>query len=145
MYIATVQGQTTPGHEILMSTETSCHFAHLLQKIYLKSEFIQFFSWFSILPRDRAWQPVWDEILMSTGTSCPFSHLLQVLNKFLWSPILSNFLYDLIHVYSPEAGADSPQGTKFWYQQKGLITLPICCKFQRNLFECWFYTNFFMI
>ena len=23
------------------------------------------------------------------------------------------FLYDLIHVYSPGAGADSPQGTKF--------------------------------
>ena len=41
----------------------------------------------------------------------------------------------LIHVYSPGVGADSPQGTKFLCQQKGLITLPICCKFQRNLFE----------
>ena len=37
------------------------------------------------------------------------------------------------------------QGTKFWCQQKGLITLPICCKFQRNLFEVWFYTILFMI
>ena len=55
------------------------------------------------------------------------------------------FFHDLIHVYSPGAGADSPQGTKFWCQQKGLITLPIGCKFQRNNFEVWFYTIFFMI
>ena len=37
--------------------------------------------------------------------------------------------------YSPGAGADSPQGTKFLCQQKGLITLPIYCKFQRNLLK----------
>ena len=58
---------------------------------------------------------------------------------------MSYFFHDFIHVHSPGAGADSPQGTKFWCQQKGLITLPICCKFQRNLFEVWFYTFFFMI
>ena len=67
------------------------------------------------------------------------------LKKCLWNMILYNFFHDLIHVYSPGAGADSPQGTKFWCQQKGLITLPICCKFQKNLFEVWFYTIFFMI
>ena len=50
--------------------------------------------------------------------------------------------HNFIHVYSPRAGADRPQATKFWRQQKGLITLPICCKFQRNLFEVWFYTIF---
>ena len=45
MYIATGQGQTTPGDKILMSTETSCHFGHLLQvsKKSLKSDFIHFF------------------------------------------------------------------------------------------------------
>ena len=31
MYIAAGQGQTTLGDKILMSTETSCHFSHLLQ------------------------------------------------------------------------------------------------------------------
>ena len=48
-----------------------------------------------------------------------------------------HFFHDLIHVhvYSPGAGADSPQGTNILCQQKGLITLTICCKFQRNLFE----------
>ena len=64
--------------------------------------------------------------------------------KYMKSDFIQ-FFHDLIHVYSPGAGADSTQGTKFWCQQKGLITLPICCKFQRNLFEVWFYTIFFMI
>ena len=48
MYIAAGQGQITPGDKILMSTETSCLFGHLLQvskknKKTLKSDFIQFF------------------------------------------------------------------------------------------------------
>ena len=66
--------------------------------------------------------------------------------SFKKMPLKSDFIqffYDLIDVYSP--GADSPQGTKFGYPQKGIITLPICCKFQRNLFEVWFYTFFFFM
>ena len=46
MYIVAGQGQTTIGDKILMSTETSCHFAQLLQvskKFSLKSDCIQFF------------------------------------------------------------------------------------------------------
>ena len=31
MYTAAGQGQTTPWDKMLMSTETSCHFGHLLQ------------------------------------------------------------------------------------------------------------------
>ena len=31
MYLVSGQGQTTPGDKILMSTETSRHFGHLLQ------------------------------------------------------------------------------------------------------------------
>ena len=80
---------------------------------------------------------------MSTEMSCHFIHLMQVLKKCLWSLIFYNLFYDLIHVYSPGAGAGSPQGTKFGCQQKGIITYPICCKFHRNLFEVWFYTFLF--
>ena len=53
-----------------------------------------------------------DKILMSTEMSCHFIHLLQVSKKCLRNLILYNFFHDLIHVYSPGAGADSPQGTK---------------------------------
>ena len=49
----------------------------------------------------------------------------------------------LINVYSRRSGADNPQGTKFWCQQKPLVTSVICYKFKKNLFEVWFYTIFF--
>ena len=80
---------------------------------------------------------------MSTKMSCHFIHLLQVSKKCLWNPIFYTFFHDLIHVYSPRTESDSLQGTEFWCQQKGLITLNICCKFQRNLFEVWIYTFLF--
>ena len=44
------------------------------------------------------------------------------------------------HVYSPGTGAGNPLWTKSWCQQKSLVTLPICCKFQKNVVEVWFYT-----
>ena len=121
-------------------------FTHLLQvskKSLWNLILYNYLIWFNtcIKPQGRGRQPPGDKVLMSTEMSCHFIHLLQVSKKCLWSLIF----HDLIHVYSPRAGADSPQGTKFWCQQKGLITLPICCKFQRNLFEVWFYTIFFMI
>ena len=53
-------------------------------------------------------------------------------------------LNDFIPVYSPRARAENPLGTNFWCKQKALITLTICCKFQTNLFEFWFYTHFLM-
>ena len=49
---------------------------------------------------------------MSTGTACHFGHLLQVSKQSLWRLILYIFFHDFIHVYSPGAGAYSPQGDK---------------------------------
>ena len=137
------RGQNFDVNRNLLSLQS---FATSFKKISLMSDFIHFFSWFytCIQPQGRGWQPPGNEILMSTGTSCHLGHLLQVSKKSLWSLILYNFFHELIHVYNHGGGADSPQGTKFWCQQKGLIILPICCKFQRNLFEVWFYTIFFM-
>ena len=34
-----------------------------------------------------------------------------------------------------EAEADNPLEPKFWCQQEGLITMAICCKFRKNLFN----------
>ena len=121
--------------------------ARSLKKCLWSLILYNFFSWFymCIEPQGRGWQSLGDEILMSTGTSCHFGHLLQVSKKSLWSLILYNFFHDFIHVHSPRAGTDSPQGTKFWCQQKCLVTSFICDKFQKNVFEAWFYTIFFMI
>ena len=65
--------------------------------------------------------------------SCHFIHLLQVSKKCLWSLILYIFFHDLIHVYSPGAGADSPQGTKFCCQQKALSLYPFVASFKISL------------
>ena len=40
------------------------------------------------------------------------------LNKISLKSDFIHFFHNFIHVYSPGAGADSPQGTKFWCQQK---------------------------
>ena len=151
IHVAPGQGLTTPRgrnfyvYRNILSLWSFVASFKKLKKISLKSDFMQFFSWFYTCrkPRGRGRQPPGDKVLMSTEMSCHFIHLMQVLKKCLWSLILYNLFYDLIHVYSPGAGADSPQGTKFGCQQKGIITLPICYKFQRNLFEVWFYTFFF--
>ena len=36
---------------------------------------------------------------------------------------------------NPWAGADNPLGPKFCCQQEGLITMVICCNFEKNLFN----------
>ena len=38
--------------------------------------------------------------------------------------------------HSPWAGADNPLRLNFLCQQEGLITMVICCKFKKNLFNC---------
>ena len=48
---------------------------------------------------------------------------------------------DFIHVYSPGARVENPLGTNVRCKQKALTTSTICCKFQTNLFEFWFYTH----
>ena len=50
---------------------------------------------------------------MSTEMSCHFVHLLQVKKKMSLKSDFTLFFYDVIHVYSPGAGADSLQETKF--------------------------------
>ena len=52
-----------------------------------------------------------------------------------------HFFHDFIYVYSPRTGTDSPQRTKFWCQQKWLVTSLICCKFQKISLK--FFIHFF--
>ena len=158
MYIAASQGQTTPGDEILMSTGTSCHFGHFLQvskkSLWSLILYIYFHDLIHVYsPGAGDIQPQGEKVLMSTEMSCHFIHLLQVLKKCLWSLILCIFFHDLIHVYSPRAGADNPQGTKFWCQghfihllqvSKKCLWSPILYNFFHDLIYsfvlCWGFT-----
>ena len=74
----------------------------------------------------RGRQPPGDKVLMSTEMSCHFIHLMQVLKKCLWSLILYNLFYYLIHVYSPGAGADSPLDVN----RKALSLYPFVASFK---------------
>ena len=126
--------------EGLFSLPICCKF----QNIFSKSDFIHIFNDFIHVysPRARAENPLGDKLLMSTVSPYHFDHLLHVSNKSLWILILYTFFTFFPHVYSPGAKADNSMWTKFWCQQKGLVTSPICCKFQKNIFEVLFYTYF---
>ena len=62
------------------------------------------------------------------------SFLASFKKMSLKSDFIHFFFHDLIHVYRPGTGAAAPRDEIF-ISTEGLITLPICCKFQRNLFE----------
>ena len=143
------RGRQPPGDKILMSTEMSCHFIHLLQvsKNIFEVWFYTFFSWFNT--RTATWQnqqnirPVRSESFLCAQWVAKDPSFLHAGSEDSEQTgrtlILLGLSYRGSHVYSPGIGADSPQGIKFWCQQKGLITLPICCKFQRNLWSLILY------
>ena len=65
--------------------------------------------------------------------SCHFIHLLQVSKKI---SLKSGFIYicifhDLIHVYSPGVGADSPRGQNFDVNRKALSLYPFVASFKQ--------------
>ena len=129
---------------MLMSTETSCHFGHLLQvsKNLFEVWFNTFLFKYVYSPKAGADNP------LGTNFLCQHLITLVICCKFQKISLKSDFIqffHDFIHVYSPRTGRDSPppQGTKFWCQQKCLVTSFICCKFQNNVFEIWILYNFF--
>ena len=85
---------------------------------------------------------------MSTEMSCHFIHLLQVSKKGLQSLMLYNFIQELIHVYSPGAGADSPLGDKILMSTDGLYhfthLLQVSMKFLWSLIYSFFFMIFYM-
>ena len=150
MYIAVGQGQTTQWgtkfwcqQEHLVTSVICCKF----KEISLKSDFIPFFSmilYMYITPVQGQTAPRGQSFDINRNVLSLHSFVASFKEISLKFDFI-HFFHDLIYVYSPRAGADSPPGDKILMSTECLITLPICCKFQRNLFEVWFYTNFFMI
>ena len=119
-----------------------CPYVASFKMISSKSDFIYIFHDFihAYSPGAGVDKP------LGTQFWCQQEHLIT---SVIWCMFQKNlfeawfytiFFHDFIHVYSPGAGADSRQGTKFWCQQRCLVTSFICCKFQKNVFEVWFYT-----
>ena len=145
MYIAPGQGTNFDVNRNVLSVHASV--TSLKNNVFEAWFYTIFFMiYYMYIASGQGMKAPRDKILMSTGRPYQFTHLLRF-KKNLFEVWFYTFFHDLIHVYGPGAGTENPQGTKFWCQQESLITLPICCKFQRNLylFEVWFYTFFFMI
>ena len=142
MNIATDQGQTTPRDRILMSTETSCHFGHLpLWSLILYNFFMILYMY--IAPGQGLTTPWGWNFDVNRNILSLRSFVASFKKISLKSDFIHCFFHDFIHVYSPRAGTDRPQGTKFWCQQKCLVTSFICCKFKRKCLWSLILYNFF--
>ena len=144
IYIAPDQEQTTPwwqSFDIYGKPRSLWPFVSSFKMISLNSAFIHvlIILYIHIAPGQEQTKP-WDQNFEVNTKRLPLPPFVASLKKSLWILILYTFFYVFPHVYSPGAGADNPLWTKFWCQQKGIVTLPICCKFQKNNFEVWFYT-----
>ena len=106
MYKAAGQGQITPGVKILMSTETSCHFNHLLQVSknlfevwYYTILFMILYMYIHVAPGQGLTTPrgrnfCQQEHLVTLVTCCKLKISLK-------SDFMHFFFHDFIHVYSP--------------------------------------------
>ena len=146
MYIAQSRGRQPTGDKHFMTTERPFLFAHMLQVSKWSLRNLTLYTFLMIL---------YTYIAPGQGQKTPWGQTFDINREplSLWPFVASfkqiSFNSDFIHifpgVYSPRAGADNPLWAKFWCQQKGFVTLPICCKFQKNIFEVWFYTYFCLI
>ena len=114
----------------------------LKKKKALNSDFIYIFFMFHHMYIGQGqtihWQQNFDDNRKAFSL-CPYAASFKMISSKSFIHIFNDF----IHVYSPGVRAENPLGTNFWCQQKALSTSTICCKFQTNLFEFWFYTHFF--
>ena len=153
MYIAAGQGQTTPGDKILMSTETSCHFSHLLQvskkslwSLILYNFFHDFIHVYTCSPGAGADNPYGTKFL------CQQEHLvtLVICCKFLKKNLFEVWFYAIffmiLYMYiAPGQGQTAPRGQSFNVNRNVLSFHSFDASFQKNAFEIWFYTICFMI
>ena len=138
MYIAPEQGQTThSGKKFYDNRKAFSFFPYVASfKWSLRSLILYTFlmSLYMYIAPGKGRKPIGDKLLMSTESSYHFDHLLQVSNKTLWILILNTFFNVFLMYIAPRQGQTTlnPLWTKFWCQQKSLVPLPVCCKFQKK-------------
>ena len=77
------------------------------------------------------------EHLVTSVICCKFK-------KNLFEVWFYTLFFMILYMYiAPGQGQTATQGTKFWCQQKGLITLPICCKVSKKSLLSLILYNFF--
>ena len=118
MYIATGQGQTTPGDKILMSTETSCHFSHLLQvsnkSLWSLIFFMILYVYIHVAPGQGLTTPRGQNFYVNRNILSLWSFVASFKKKSLWtlwSLILCNF-FMIVYMYVAPGRGRQPPGDK---------------------------------
>ena len=144
MYIAPGRGRQSTGDKIFMKTERPYHFAQMLQvskwslwKLILYTYLLILYMY--IAPGQGQKTP-WGQTFYVNRMPLSLQPFVASFKQIFLNSDFLHIFNVFPHVYSPRAGADNPLWTKSWCQQKSLVTWPICCKFQKNIFEVWFYT-----
>ena len=138
-----VQGQTIHWGQIFYDNRKAafslCPYVASFKLISSKSDFIHIFNDFKHVcsPVARAENPL-GQTFDVNRKPLSFRPFVASFKQISLNSDFKHIFNVFQHVYSLGAGADNPFWTKSWYQQKGLVTLPICCIFQKIIFEVWF-------
>ena len=146
-YIAPGRGRQPIRDKNLMTTEMLFLFAHTLQVSKWSLRILILYTFLMILyiyiargPGQKTpWGQTFD-VNRKPSSLQPFVASFKQIS--LNSDFMHIFLMFFSYVYSPGRGADNPLWTKSWCQQKSLVTLPICCKFQKISLKSDFIHNF---
>ena len=136
MYIAPGQGLTIPwgrNFDVNRNILSLRSFVANFKKISLKSDLIQFFFlnlYMYIAPGQGQTASRGQNFDINRNVLSLHSFVTSFKKKCLWSLILYNFLHDLIHVYSPGAGTESPRGQNFDVNRKALSLYPFIASFK---------------
>ena len=147
MYIAPGRGRQPIEDKNFMTTERPFLFSHMLQvsKWFLRNLILYtFFNYFIHVysPEARADKSVGSKFWCQQKAFTKSTICCKQIS--LNSDFIHIFSCFSTCMYRPGAGADTDNSlwTKFWCQQKGLVTLPICCKFQKIYLKSDFIHNF---
>ena len=137
---SSMSGADNPRGQILMSTETSCHFGHLLQ--FSKKNIYE----------------VWFYTIFFLGLTTPLGQnfdvnrnilsLRSVVASFKKISLKSDFIQFFMIIYMYIAlgqGQTAPWGQSFDVNRNVLSLHSFVASLKKNVFEVWFYTIFFMI
>ena len=143
MNIAACQGQKTPGDKILMLTGTSCHFVicckfqkHLFEVWFYTMFFMILYMYIAPGQGQTAHR----------GQNFNADRNVLSLHSFIASLKMSLksdfkrfcFFHDLVHVHSPGAWADSPQGTNFDFTRMALSLFLFVASFKEIFLKSYF-------
>ena len=136
MYIASGQGQTTPGDKCWCQQKSHitlpicCRFKTNCFEVRFYIHFFHVSPYIYIAP-GRGRQSIGDKILMTTERPFLFAQMLQVLKWSLQNLILYPFLMILYLYIAPDQGQQTPWGQTFDVNRKPLSLRPFVASFKQ--------------